>query len=91
MDTFAERYTVSSLEDLQSLVKSKIAQLAQLDIQDALIPSNGTLVLPPDKTPTAFRVAEQKLYELKGLVELGVIKETDQEFIDAVTAYKTAK
>jgi hypothetical protein len=41
--------------------------------------------------PTALELAEQTLYELKRKIELGVLKETDQEFVDAVAAYKTAE
>jgi hypothetical protein len=41
--------------------------------------------------PTALELAEQKLWELKNKINLGVLKETDQVFVDAVAAYKTAE
>lgn len=88
-------YPVRSEKDLDNLIRSKLEEL------EALITLEATLTLgvytptakeTPIKTePTPLELATETLYKLKEKINLGVLKETDQEFIDAVTAYKTAE
>jgi hypothetical protein len=84
-------WIVTDEADIDRRIESEIASL------DKAVALNGRLVknayvkaAQSVKVETALETAEKNLYRLKNLISLGVIKETDQEFIDAVVAYKTA-
>lgn len=80
-------FNVGTVEELDTFC------LRLLDIQDkfkTVAEGEYVPVVKPEKTLTDLEKAEQKIYELKRKIELGVMKETDQEFVDAVAAYKLA-
>jgi hypothetical protein len=88
-DTFTEAYNISSADDLDNRIGNRLDTLNRLlELEDEL--SIGAWVKPqkPTHEPTPLELAEQKIWELKRKIELGVLKETDQEFVDAVSAYK---
>jgi hypothetical protein len=89
-ETIVEAFNINSEEDMNNKIG------ARLDTLNRLLELENTLVLgawtkkAPDPAPeqTPLQLAEQAIWELKRKIELGVLKETDQEFVDAVTAYK---
>lgn len=87
-----ETFFFSSKEDLDNRITKKIASLNKVVELDTAIVTAGYVKTEPTPTPapTPVQIAEQKLYDLKRLIELGVMKETDIEYVTAVTAYKTA-
>ena len=93
-DTFSVVYpNIKSFTELQSRVQSKLKELENLDVEVTKIPESGPLELPVvvEVPPTEKEMALNTLYELKEKVSLGIIKESDQEFIDAVAAYKATE
>ncbi len=92
--TVSRTWYVTDEDDINRRLKNEIALLDKaVALASRLVKNNYTIVEkePDPVVPlTAVQVAEAKLYELKRLIELGVMKETDQEFVDAVSAYKTA-
>lgn len=92
-DTFTEAYNILSEEDLDNRIGNKIDTLNRLlELETTLTIGEWTKKETPAPVgPTALEVARTKIYELKEKINLGVMKETDQEFIDAVAAYKLAE
>jgi hypothetical protein len=85
---------VTSEEDIDRRIKDEIKSLDNaVALKSRLVVGSYTVVekpVEPVKELTPLELATQNLYQLKEKIHLGVLKETDQEFIDAVTAYKTA-
>ncbi len=80
-------FSVTSPEELDTFC------LRLLDVQDKFkTVGEGEYVpkITQEKVLTDLEIAEQKIYKLKSKIELGVLKETDQEFLDAIEAYKLA-
>jgi hypothetical protein len=89
----SETFSVVTQEELDNKITRKLAELeGVVELSKKVIIGNYTktekLVEEP-KEPTELERAEQAIWELKRKIDLGVMKESDQEFIDAVTAYKT--
>lgn len=84
-----------SKEDLDNRITNKIKQLENVVALDASLVTTGYVkaekIVEPVAETTPLQLAEQKLYELKRKIDLGVLEETDQEFVDAVTTYKLAE
>lgn len=76
------------IENEIAALEKSVALNARL-VKNAYVKTEKPPVVVPKKTP--LELAEEKLYELKQKIGLGVLKETDQEWVDAVTAYKTAE
>lgn len=88
-----ETFFFNSKEELDQRITDKLADLDKVVALDASI--NVVGYVKTDKPVivtevTALDIAEAKLYEMKKRIELGVLKETEQEFIDAVAEYKLA-
>jgi hypothetical protein len=92
-DVFVKAYNINSEDDLNNRIENELNTLNRLlELTETLSLgawSKPVKVTPPP--PTALELAKQKLYDLKEKVNLGVLKETDQEFVDAVAAYKLAE
>ena len=90
----AETFFFTSKKDLDNRITNKIADLDKVVALDSEIITKDYVKTEktPDQPvpPTAIQVAETKLRELKQLIDLGVINETDQEYVDAVAEYKLA-
>lgn len=92
-ETISQAFNITSQEDLDSKIETKIAELNALAALASAVKTGAWVkVVKPKEEPvlTPLQEAEAELYRLKNLIDLGVVKETDQEFVDAVTAYKTA-
>lgn len=86
-DGFGEAYTVSSIDSLNQSIKNKLRQLENTAlVYDSIQP--GEFVPPADPTQSPYELAQQEVYRLKNLISLGILKETDQEFVDAVANLK---
>lgn len=88
-----ETFFFSSKEDLDSRITNKIESLDKAVLLDSSIDTAS--YVKTDKVvvvvaPNDVQIAEQKLYECKRLIDLGVMSETDQEYVDAVAEYKVA-
>lgn len=90
-ETLQEAINVTSEANLNSQIAQRVEQLNQLE-QLAVKVSVGAWTKPTEvtETLTELQIATQTLSDLKRLIELGVLKETDPEFVAAVVAYKTA-
>lgn len=90
-----ETFFFVSKEDLDNRITNKIKQLENVVALDASLVTTGYVkaekIVEPVAETTPLQLAEQKLYELKRKIDLGVLEETDQEFVDAVTTYKLAE
>lgn len=91
-ETITEAFNVISENDLNNRIENRLNTLNELQTlaTDLVLGTWAKKPVEPTKEPTALELAEQKLYELKRKVDLGVLKEPEQEFVDAVTAYKLA-
>lgn len=90
-DVFTKAHNVSSEDDMNRQIEIQLNKLNNLlDLEAKLTLGVWVKPIAPTVDYTPLQVAEAKLFELKRLVDLGVMKETDQEFVDAVSAYKTA-
>lgn len=91
-DTFVEAFNVTTEDDLNEKIAKRIDTLNGLVELNTKIAVGAWVkpTIPAPATPTDVEIAEKELRELKELISLGVMKETDQEFIDAVAAYKSA-
>lgn len=88
-NTFSEVHNLSNQENLDRTIRSRIAQLEATATFSTTV-STGPYT-PSEEvkaTPTAYDLAIQEVSRVKNLVELGILKETDKEFIDAITALK---
>jgi hypothetical protein len=86
-----EAFNIVSEDDLNQRIEARLKQLNNLATLASTL-TTGAWVAPtkPEPlAPTQLQLAEQTLRELKDKINLGVLKETDQEWTDAVTAYKT--
>lgn len=85
---------VTSEDDINRRIKDEINSLDNtVALKSRLVNGAYTVVEKPEepiKELTPLELATQNLYQLKEKISLGVLKETDQEFVDAVTAYKVA-
>lgn len=90
----SETFFFSSKKELDDRITNKIAELENVVALDASIVTAGYVKSEKQEDPviplTPLQIAEAELYRLKNLIELGVMKESDPEFVAAVTAYKTA-
>lgn len=91
---FSETFFFASKEELDSRITNTIARLKKvIALNSEIVIANYVKAEKPTevvKEATPLELAEQVIWELKRKIELGVMKETDQEFVDAIEAYKIA-
>lgn len=88
-ETITEAFNVTSEDDLNRKIESKLSTLNGLKtLATDLVLGEWEKPTEIIKEQTPLELTTQKLHELKNKINLGVLKETDQEFIDAVTSYK---
>jgi len=87
-DGVGESYVISSVDSLNERIKNKLKQLEDLSVVHNSI-QLGEFIPPADPVPTAYELALKEVNRVKNLVSLNILKETDQEFLDAVSALKS--
>lgn len=86
---FDDVITLSNQENLDATIRNRIKQLETTATFADSVPTGEFTPAPePVKQQTQYELAIQEVNRVKNLVELGILKETDQEFVDAVTALK---
>lgn len=89
--TVSRTWIVTDEADIDRRIENEIASLDKaVALNGRLVKNNYVKAAPAVKVETPLELAEKNLYRLKNLINIGVMKETDQEFVDAVAAYKTA-
>lgn len=90
---FSETFLVTAKDELDNRIDTTLKRLQKVVDLEKTVAVGGYIKAekPPveEKQPTAFETAEAKLYEYKHLIDLGVMKETDAEYLAAITVYKT--
>lgn len=91
-EVITEAFNVTSENDLNNKIESRLNTLNQLKVLAADLVLGDWTKKPTEPViePTPLELAERRLWELKRKIDLGVMKETDPEFTDAITAYKKA-
>jgi hypothetical protein len=88
-ETIVEAFNINSEDDMNNKIGTRLDTLNRLlELKNTLVLGAWTKKEVPVVQATPLELAERTIWELKRKIELGVLKETDQEFIDAVTAYK---
>lgn len=72
----------SQIDQLEKNLSAVAVELDKVPLGEFVPP------IKEEKELTPLELATQRLYELKEKISLGVMKESDQEFMDAVEAYK---
>lgn len=89
--TVEETFFLRRGNELDSLIKNRIAELTALDTAEAGL-TLGVYTPTPDVVvpQTPLQIALSNLNRLQNLVNLGIIKTTDTEYVNALAAAKTA-
>lgn len=91
INSFEESYNLSTRQALNSQIKNRLEQLTSVQ---ALASSIEVGSFTPEEEvvvgPTPYELAVGEVARLKGLISLGIMKETDPEFVNAVTELKVA-
>jgi predicted transcriptional regulator len=83
-----EVYSLANLLTLEGTVRNRLAQLNALATLITTIPT-GPYTPPSSTPPTAYELAKTEVVRVQELVDLGVLTEQDQEYINAINALKT--
>jgi hypothetical protein len=86
-DGIGEAYQVSSLDSLNQSIKNKLKQLEDISVVHDSV-KLGAFVAPADPVTTAYELALQEVSRVKNLVSVGILKDTDAEYVSAITALK---
>lgn len=90
-DDFNEVYSIRNEQDLNARIKNKLSELEDKEI---IFSNIQTGVYTPVDNQVVVNPLEQKMTELRKLkeqVSLGLMKETDKEYLDAISAVKAIK
>lgn len=87
--SFEEAYNLSNAENLNNTIRSRIDQLQAVEaFADTVTLGAYTPTPKPVIAASDYEIALAEVSRVKNLVSLGILKETDQEFVDAVAALK---
>ena len=86
---FEENYSLSTQENLHKTVRSRLQQLESVAVFASTVPIGVFNPSAEEVKPlSSYDLALQEVARVKGLVNIGILKETDTVFVNAVTALK---
>jgi hypothetical protein len=89
--TFSEMVTIRYANDLDSFIKSRIKQAMDLEALNTTLATGAYAVtIEPDPVATPLDEARLVLERYQKLVNLGIMTNTDPEYVAALNAAKAA-
>jgi len=85
-NSFDETVGLSTQDNLNKAIRNRIQGLEEVSTFVSTVPMGP--FAPSQEVATPYELALKEVSRVKNLVSLGILKETDQEFVDAVSALK---
>lgn len=85
-ESFTEPYVISSEEEINGRITNRLSTLEKLEGVSISLGAFTPQLVTSDENPKQEKLNE--LRKIKELVSLGVLKDTDQQVLDAIEAVK---